>query len=268
MCTSLHLPQHMLRSIDEAVQLLRTGQCLIYPTETFYAVGCAMDSPTAVEHIFWGKQRAAQKPLPVLAAHWQQVQAIAQVGEQEQSLAKDFWPGPLTLICPAKSHILPILTAGTGKVAVRISSNTIARQLAHAVGTALVCSSANISGQTPPRHIHELSSELLRHIPHVLDIADMTDMEDMEDMAEPQMASTTTPIHPALGGLASTLQPTEALCAKDAHGPLSSNMDAETYGPLPSTIVEIIGPKKLMLRRLGAISVKALQAKGWHVQYE
>ncbi len=155
-------------SLVQAIQLLTQGQCLIYPTETFFAVGCAMNHPLAVDKIFSSKKRPEQKPLPVLAADWEQVEAIAHVGKEERRIAEQLWPGPLTLLCTAKEHVLPILTAGTGKVAVRISSHPLALELARAVGSPLVCSSANISGEAPPQRPQELSNELLQHVPHVL----------------------------------------------------------------------------------------------------
>ncbi len=194
-----------------------------------------MDKPEAIENIFRAKQRQAQKPLPVLAAHWQQVESIAHVGQYEQTLAEQFWPGPLTLICPAKAHVLPLLTAGTGKVAVRISSHALARALAQAVHAPLVCSSANMSGEAPPRQIQELSTQLLQSIPHVLDL----DVLSHEAILKDSM-----PMH------------------KEKRPKPAQYIE---HKGLPSTIVEVVGEKKLTIRRHGAIAEEELQAQGWEI---
>ncbi len=153
--------QQSVRTFEQAVQLLQKGHILIYPTETFFAVGCSMQDTKALEHIFTAKNRAQSKPLPVLAADMEQVQRIAHMTDDERTLGRIFWPGSLTLLCQAKPCVPLSVTAHTGRVAVRISPHSTARALAAAMNAPLVCSSANISGEAPPRLPQEISPQLL-----------------------------------------------------------------------------------------------------------
>ncbi len=143
---------------------MQQGKIIIYPTETFLAVGCDMFHEKALEQVFFSKNRPNTKPLPLLASHLTQVQRIASWGAVQQRLATKFWPGPLTILCEAKAHVPECITAGTGRVAIRISSHAMARYLSTAMDAPLVCSSANVSGEAPPRILQELSPSLLEHV--------------------------------------------------------------------------------------------------------
>ncbi len=158
----------MVRTFSESVQLLQSGQCLIYPTETFFALGCSIDHADAIERVFTAKNRLKHKPLPLIAATWEQVEKIAFLDSCERELAEQFWPGPLTFLCKAREHLNANITAGSGKVAVRISSHPIALGLAYELKTPLVCSSANISSKPAPRLTDDLDPVLLQKVPHVL----------------------------------------------------------------------------------------------------
>ncbi len=127
-----------------------------------------MTDALALEGIYGAKQRPQQRPLPLIAAHMEQVEAIAQLSAHEKTLVDNFWPGPLTLICTAKSCVSPLITANTGKVAIRISPHPVAMALAEEVGEALVCSSANISGEPPAvMHTH-VSAKLLQRVQGII----------------------------------------------------------------------------------------------------
>ncbi len=158
----------MIRTFDQGVKLLQDGEIIIYPTETFLAIGCIMTDANAIEKIFTAKGRAMHKPLPLLAASMKQVLEIAQMNTIERVLAETFWPAPLTLLLRAKENVLSSITAGTGKVAVRISAHTVATALSKASQAPLVCSSANISGQAPSQKIEELSRKLFPHVQGII----------------------------------------------------------------------------------------------------
>ncbi len=148
-------------SFDEGVHCLRAGGLVIYPTETFFAVGCALGAMVALERLYEVKNRPRLRPIPVLAANMPQVESVAELTEIERQLAKQFWPGPLTLISEAKQVVPSIVSANTGKVAVRISSHPLALALAQDVGDVLVCSSANISGEEPVTDYEQLPTDFI-----------------------------------------------------------------------------------------------------------
>lgn len=138
-------------SVSEAVSLLRRGCVIVYPTETFYAVGGIPGQAGTVERIFEIKGRGAEKALPLIASGREAVRsAVSDWPEAAERLAGAFWPGPLTLVLPASPLLPPALHAGTGKVAVRISSHPVAAYLAGAAGGLLVSTSANRSGEPAP----------------------------------------------------------------------------------------------------------------------
>ncbi len=159
---------YTVRTFSEGVKLLNAGELIIYPTETFFALGCAMNSARAINAVFSAKGRALHKPLPLLAASMEQVLAIAHMQKTELALAEAFWPAPLTLLLRAKECVFPSITAGSGRVAVRISAHSVATRLAEQVNVPLVSSSANISGQMPVKSVNELDSKLFPHIRGVI----------------------------------------------------------------------------------------------------
>ena len=148
----------------EAARRLAEGGIAIYPTETFYAIGCRADRADSVSRIFAAKRRPSGKPLPLIAGSaTMALEAVlpgSKVCEDIPLLAR-FWPGPLTLLLPCSPVLPHVVTAGTGMAAIRVSSHPAARKLALHCGFPLVSTSANISGRPPARTAAELDRELL-----------------------------------------------------------------------------------------------------------
>jgi L-threonylcarbamoyladenylate synthase len=158
-----------LEVIFEATALLRQGGLVIYPTETFYALG-AVPVEEAVEKIFDLKGRDFTKPLPLIASTREAVLSVVSGwSDTAEKLARDFWPGPLTLILPANSNLPPILHAGTGKVAIRISPHPVASCLAESAGGLLVSTSANKAGENPREDPAMISGEVLAGVDGFID---------------------------------------------------------------------------------------------------
>ncbi len=153
-----------LLSFQNGVHCLERGGVIIYPTETFYAVGCKVHSYIGLTDLYSAKKRPQARPIPVLAANMEQVDKIAILTSMEQKLAEQFWPGPLTILASVRASVPKVVVAGTGRIALRISSHTLATDLAKATGDALVCSSANISGEPPVADYKELSSQLVNRV--------------------------------------------------------------------------------------------------------
>ncbi len=142
--------------------LLAGGGVLVYPTETFYALGAVPSINSAVDRIFAIKGRDEGKPLPLIASGKEAVSsAVSGWPEAADKLARAFWPGPLTLILPASPSLPGALHAGTGKVAIRVSGHPVATLLAESAGGLLVSTSANRSGGLPPAGPEEMDAVLL-----------------------------------------------------------------------------------------------------------
>jgi L-threonylcarbamoyladenylate synthase len=133
-----------------AVSALRAGGVVAFPTETFYGLAVDPRSASAVKRLFALKRRPAGQPLPLIAADSRQV--ADQVGTMTplaERLASRAWPGALTLIIPASPRLCEDVHLSTGKVAVRVPSDPIARALARDAGHAITSTSANLSGHPP-----------------------------------------------------------------------------------------------------------------------
>jgi L-threonylcarbamoyladenylate synthase len=135
---------------DEALAALAAGEAIVYPTETFYALGVDALSPRALERLFAIKGREPGKPVALIAADSAMAFTVAsEVPAQARVLAEAFWPGPLTLVLPARDGIPAALIGADGGVGVRVSSHPIARTLAAAVRGPLTATSANLAGEPP-----------------------------------------------------------------------------------------------------------------------
>lgn len=161
-------------SMHEAVIRLKNGGLVLYPTETFFGIGCRVSDEEAIARVFQVKRRLLAMPLPVILADMEQLALVAQVPpnliEDVTRLERTFWPGPLSVILPARMHISPLLTGGTGHIAVRVSSHPVPRELAALVGEPIVASSANISGQPAVTQAEALDAELVDAVGAVLDL--------------------------------------------------------------------------------------------------
>lgn len=134
---------------NQAVTVLIRGGAVVYPTETFYALGCLATSTPAVERVFTLKGRAREKTLPLIVADWRMVSTYLRLQPEEYRLARLFWPGPLSLVVEVDDAVSPLARDSSGRSAVRMTPHPIAGALCRAAGAPLVSSSANKSGEPP-----------------------------------------------------------------------------------------------------------------------
>jgi L-threonylcarbamoyladenylate synthase len=139
----------LTKNIQEAIDTLKSGGVIVYPTETTYGIGCDATDVDAVNRIFAMKGRPQAKGVTVLLPDGEWGDRIGLVWPPAlRSLAESHWPGPLNVVLPAvaPSDIVPAyLTNGT--LAVRRSSHPIANALVDGLGVPVVSTSANISGE-------------------------------------------------------------------------------------------------------------------------
>jgi len=155
-------------NILAASETVRRGGLIVYPTETVYGLGCDPLNVRAVERIFEVKG-LRKKPLPVLASDIEQVEKIAYLSEKARQVAVRFWPGPLTLVLP-KTAILPsIVTSNLNSVGVRVPMHNIAIQLIHLSNGLLIGTSANKTGEKPPRSAQEAANQIGDKVDMILD---------------------------------------------------------------------------------------------------
>lgn len=152
----------------EAVACVRMGGLVVYPTETFMGIGCDAFNADAVARVYQAKRRSVQLPLPVIISDFTKISLLAVYNTVLDPLVQKFWPGPLTILLPALPCVPTLLTGGTGRVALRVSSHPAAHVLSAAAGGALVSSSANISGMPAVTTFSQLDPQLLAAVDGVV----------------------------------------------------------------------------------------------------
>ncbi len=136
--------------LDEALARLRAGGAVVYPTETFYGLGARALSHPAVAAVARLKGRDAGKPIALIVADAAMLaQVVARIPAPALPLIERFWPGPLTLVLPARDGLPPALTGSGGMIGIRISSHPTAAALVQELGEPLTATSANPGGAEP-----------------------------------------------------------------------------------------------------------------------
>lgn len=157
-------------SIDLAVEHLQQGRIVAFPTETYYGLGVDPENEAAVEKLFRLKERPVEKPLLLLVADLEQLHHfVASVPQEYYVLIEKYWPGPLTLIFPARASVNRKLTAGTETVGMRISPHPVAAQLVRIFGRAITATSANISGLAPAETAEQVYSMFGEQVDYIVD---------------------------------------------------------------------------------------------------
>jgi len=137
--------------IGQAVEALRRGGLVAFPTDTLYALGADALAADAVERVLTVKGRARGKPLSVLVPS---VEAIAALGvsltEGVRDVLRAFWPGPLTVVVKASGKFPTVLTAATGTVGLRIPAGAVAQAILAEFGRPVIGTSANKAGGADP----------------------------------------------------------------------------------------------------------------------
>jgi L-threonylcarbamoyladenylate synthase len=134
--------------IGRAARAIRSGQLVIFPTETVYGIGANIYDDNAVKSIFVAKGRPSDNPLIVHVSSIDMLETlVTEITEHHKALIRAFWPGPLTIIFKAKaSGIAAGVSCGLDTLAVRMPDNPIALELISAAGVPIAAPSANLSG--------------------------------------------------------------------------------------------------------------------------
>lgn len=139
-------------TLEKTVEALQKGMIIAYPTETFYGLGAKFDIEDSLRRIYEIKNRSKKKAIPLIIGDKRSLSLITDsIEPQAYVLMERFWPGPLTLILPSKTDISNYITAGSGKVAVRIPGESFALRLAKKANFPITATSANLSGLPPSR---------------------------------------------------------------------------------------------------------------------
>jgi len=164
------LPQD---EIDRAVEALRDGEVIAFPTETVYGLGADAQNPEAINRVFELKGRPHTHPLIVHIDHPRLLERWAlAVPPAARSLAERFWPGPLTLVLRRAPAVDLAITGGQDTVAVRVPAHPVAQQLLRAFGSGIAAPSANRYGRVSPTRAEHVREEFGDAVRIVLDGGD------------------------------------------------------------------------------------------------
>jgi L-threonylcarbamoyladenylate synthase len=157
-------------SIKEAAGIIASGGVVAMPTESFYGLAVHALDENAVERLLSVKERREDHPILILIPSPDVLDDyVLRIPGVARRLIKAFWPGGLTMIFEAKPVLPSLLTAGTGKIGVRVSSHPVATQLAKATGAAITGTSANVTGEPPCRDPEEVFQALGSRVDIILD---------------------------------------------------------------------------------------------------
>ncbi|MDB5305742.1 MAG: Sua5/YciO/YrdC/YwlC family protein [Phycisphaerales bacterium] len=159
-----------MQPIDRAVEILRNGGLVAFPTETVYGLGADATSLTAVRRIFVAKGRPSTNPLIVHVADEETARRFAADWPRQASvLARTFWPGPLTLVVRKAAGIATEVSAGRATVGLRAPDHPVALEMLRAFGGAVAAPSANRSTRVSPTTAQHVRDELGPAVDLILD---------------------------------------------------------------------------------------------------
>ena len=147
--------------VARAARVIRAGGVAAVPTDTLYGLAADPFNAAAVKKLFRIKRRPENMPILLLVDSLQRMEnLVARTPEGFRSLAARFWPGPLTMILPARPGVPCAVTAGSGTVAVRLPRSALIRSLVRLARRPLTGTSANLSGRAGGRSADEADRQL------------------------------------------------------------------------------------------------------------
>ena len=154
--------------IVKAVEVLRSGGIIIYPTDTIWGIGCDATNPAAVRRVYEIKQRVDAKSMLILMENPKLLNSyISEVPEIAWDLI-EVADNPLTIIYPGAKNLATNLYAPDGSIGIRITTEPFTQQLIQRFRKPVVSTSANISGQRAPQNFNEISDEIKKLVDYVV----------------------------------------------------------------------------------------------------
>jgi L-threonylcarbamoyladenylate synthase len=157
-------------SLSRASRVLLSGGLVAFPTESFYGLGADATNERAIRRLFLVKGRGGDRPVLLLIDSPDRLHRYVEgVSPLAERLMKAFWPGGLTLVFKALPTVSSLLTAGTGKIGIRLSSHPVPTALARAIGVPVTGTSANLSNAPPCLTAREVLNSIGSGVDLILD---------------------------------------------------------------------------------------------------
>jgi L-threonylcarbamoyladenylate synthase len=155
-------------NLSKAIELLKRGEIIVYPTDTQYAFGVDIWNNDSIKKVFEIKNRPNINPLPIAVAKYDDITKLTYKNKYVKKICDHFLPGQLTIILYKKENISNVLTAGKDKIAIRIPNNIIALELLRKFGP-LTVTSANFHGKKTQSTIENIYLQFKDNINCYLD---------------------------------------------------------------------------------------------------
>ncbi|SCX89429.1 L-threonylcarbamoyladenylate synthase [Nonlabens sp. Hel1_33_55] len=156
--------------VQEAVNQLKRGNTILYPTDTIYGIGCDATNYEAVEKIYEIKERDPSKSLLILVDSFpmldQYIEEVPDMAWEVLKVNKD----PLTIIYDRPKSVAENLIASDNSLAIRVTNDPLCRAIIRGLRKPIVSTSANISGQPAPVHFEDISEDLKQRVDHIVDL--------------------------------------------------------------------------------------------------
>lgn len=137
------------KQLTKAVDALREGEVIAFPTETVFGLGVIFDEEKAYQKLVEVKRRPPTQPFTLMCGRIEDIEKYAYLDEKTKKIVATFMPGPLTIIVRVKDDVPPFVTLGTGFIGIRVSESTMVQHLIQSVGKPLLVPSANKHGEIP-----------------------------------------------------------------------------------------------------------------------
>ena len=136
-----------MNQIEKAVEILKGGGIIAYPTDTIYGLGADIFNQIAVKRVFALKDRNFNKPLSAAVAGFEMIEEIAELSQNQKVLLKQLLPGPITVLLKKKKEVSNLITANSELIGIRFPSNQQAIEIVKMAKFPITATSANLTGQ-------------------------------------------------------------------------------------------------------------------------
>jgi L-threonylcarbamoyladenylate synthase len=160
----------METEIEKTVKVLKAGGTILYPTDTIWGLGCDASNQKAVDKIYKIKKRIEGKSLLILVDSPERINDYVKEANQLALDLVSTYNKPLTVIYPGAKNVAKGVAAKDKTIGIRVAQDEFCRQIIAGLGKAIVSTSANISGFTPPIRFQQISEEIKSSVDYVVDL--------------------------------------------------------------------------------------------------
>jgi len=179
------------RIVDKAVEILRAGGLIIYPTDTVYGIGCDITHKATIERIYRVKGMEKQKPLSFVCSDIKDISKYAKISTANYRDLRRYLPGPYTFILPGTREVPKALLSKQKTVGIRIPDHALTLAIVQALGNPIISTSVNISEQSFASDPQEFSEYYEGQVDLILDSgptwAELSSVIDMTNDDQPEV---------------------------------------------------------------------------------